>query len=71
MKRILNVFLITALLVSAAGCDKGLEGLNVNKVSPTTLDPALMLNQAMINFSFPFKTLVFDIGAVQQIVTPN
>ena len=71
MKRILNVFLIAALLVSAAGCDKNLEELNVNKVSPTTLDPSLMLNQAMINFSFPFKTLVFDIGVVQQIITPN
>ena len=71
MKRILNVFLITALLVSAAGCEKKLEKLNVNRVSPTTLDPALMLNQAIINSSAPFKTLVFDMGAVQQIITPN
>ena len=71
MKRILNVFLITALLVSAAGCEKKLEILNVNRVSPTTLDPALMLNQAIINSSAPFKTLVFDMGAVQQIITPN
>jgi hypothetical protein len=71
MKHILNVFLISALLMLSAGCDKKLQDLNVNKVSPVTLDPALMLNQAMINFSFPFKTVVFDIGAVQQIITPN
>jgi hypothetical protein len=29
------------------------------------------LNQAVINTSFPVKSLVFDIGIVQQMVTPN
>jgi len=71
MKRVLNIFFTIAFLLSAAGCDKGLQQLNVNKVSPSTLNPALMLNQAIISFSFPFKTLIFDIGGIQQIVTPN
>src|SRR5438132_1257394 len=67
MKKIAYILLFFAL----TGCDKGLPDLNVNRTSPTSLDPALLLNQAVINTSFPVKTLVFDIGIVQQMVTPN
>ena len=52
-------------------CDKGLEELNKNKTSPTSVDPAFLLNNAVINSSFPVKSLVFDIGIVQQMVSPN
>ena len=71
MKKILNYTLLVGLLVCAVSCDKGLEGLNKNKTSPTVIDPALLLNNAVINTSFPVKSLVFDIGVVQQMVTPN
>jgi len=71
MKKILNYSLLAVLLLFAASCDKGLEGLNKNKTSPTSVDPAFLLNNAVINTSFPVKTLVFDIGIVQQMVTPN
>lgn len=70
MKRILNIASIIVLLIFSS-CDRKLEDLNENTVSPSTLDPVLMLNQAIINSSFPFKSLVFDIGIVQQIITPN
>lgn len=71
MKRILNYILPVLCLFAVAGCDKGLSDLNVNKTSPTALDPALLLNQAVINTSFPVKALVFDEGIVQHMVTPN
>lgn len=71
MKRIFNYSLLSFLLVFAASCDKGLSEINVNRVSPTTLDPTLLLNNAIINTSFPTKTVTFDIGIVQQMVTPN
>ena len=58
-------------LLITSSCDKGLEDLNKNKTSPTTLEPSLLLNQAIVSSSFPFKTLVFDIGIVQQMVSPN
>jgi hypothetical protein len=48
-----------------------LEELNKNKVSPTTLDPVLLLNNAIINTSFPTKTVVYEESIVQQMVTPN
>jgi len=71
MKSILNYSLSILFLFALGSCEKGLSDLNVNKTNPTSLDPALLLNQAIINTSFPVKTLVFDIGVVQQMVTPN
>lgn len=71
MKKILNYSFFGVFMLMTAGCDKGLSALNVNKTSPTSLDPSLLLNQAIINTSFPVKSLVFDIGIVQQMVTPN
>jgi len=71
MKKILNCSLLAILLLAAASCDKGLDKLNKNKVSPTTLDPALLLNNAIINASYPTRTVLFDMGIVQQMVSPN
>jgi hypothetical protein len=71
MKKIANYILTIFLLYFTTGCEKNLSKLNVNETNSTTLDPALLLNQAIINTSFPVKSLVFDIGIVQQMVTPN
>jgi len=71
MKKIVNYSLLFILIFFSASCEKGLSDLNVNESNPTSLDPALLLNQAIINTSFPVKTLVFDEGIVQQMVTPN
>lgn len=71
MKRILNISLLAIFLLTVSSCDKGLSDLNQNKTSPTTLDPVLMLNTAVLNASYPGKTLFFDIAIVQQMVSPN
>lgn len=71
MKKIINYTLLSFLLPVAFSCTKGLEELNVNKVNPTSLDPALLLNNAIINTSFPSKTVIYDMGIVQQMVSPN
>jgi Starch-binding associating with outer membrane len=71
MKKILNYSLLVVLLSFAVSCDKGLEELNKNKTSPTAVDPVFLLNNAVINSSFPVKSLVFDLGIVQQMVSPN
>jgi hypothetical protein len=71
MKKIANYSLLAVLLLTAASCEKGLDKLNVNKVNPTTLDPVLLLNNAIISTSYPTRTVLFDMGVVQQIVSPN
>ncbi len=71
MKKIAHYITLVFLLCISASCEKGLSDLNVNETNPTSLDPAILLNQAIINTSFPVKSLVFDVGIVQQMVTPN
>ena len=71
MKYIIKFSIAAVFLICISSCEKGLEDLNRNKVSPTTLEPALLLNQAIVYSSYPFKTLVFDMGIVQQLVSPN
>lgn len=71
MKKIAYYISIIFLLTATASCEKNLAKLNVNETNSTTLDPALLLNQAIINTSFPVKSLVFDVGIVQHMVTPN
>ncbi len=71
MKKIFRYSCLMIVVLFVASCDKGLEDLNKNKTSPTSVDPVFLLNNAVINASHPVKTLVFDIGVVQQMVTPN
>lgn len=72
MKKLLKYsFLLTGLAVANTSCDKKLADLNVNKTSPTSLNPVFLLNNAIVNTSYPVKSLVFDMGIVQQMVSPN
>lgn len=71
MKQILKYSLAVFVLLFAAACNKGLDRLNQNQVNPTSLDPAFLLNNAVIQTSFPTRTVIFDIGIVQQMVSPN
>lgn len=71
MKKITNYILLTFLLFSAGSCDKGLENLNVDRVRPTSVDPAALLNNAILNLSYSTRSVIFDMGIVQQLVSPN
>ncbi|MEA5461712.1 SusD/RagB family nutrient-binding outer membrane lipoprotein [Arcicella sp. LKC2W] len=53
------------------GCDKGFDELNVNKTAATSVNPVFILNNATINTSFPTGTILYEIGIVQQMISPN
>lgn len=71
MKHISILGLSLIMAVVTTSCDKGYDEMNTNKTAITTLNPAFLLNNAVLNASFPGGTLVYDLGIVQQIVTPN
>lgn len=71
MKKISCGYLLLLSMLTFFSCNKGLEELNINRVNPTSLDPALLLNNAIINTSFPAKTQTYEMTIVQQLVTPN
>ena len=71
MKKIYKYSVFPVLLLLLISCDNGFDELNTNQTDPTAVDPAFQLNNAIINSSFPGSVLVYDMGIVQQIVTPN
>lgn len=71
MKKLYKIVLSAAALFIAFSCDKGFDELNQSKVAATTIDPAFLLNNAMINSSPPGGTLNYEIGIVQQLISPN
>jgi hypothetical protein len=71
MKKILKYGVVLALIVLSFSCEKRLGDLNVNKIDPTSVDPVSLLNNAIFNTSFPTRTVQYDVGVVQQMVTPN
>jgi hypothetical protein len=72
MKKIMKYsFLLGALLIIHTSCDKEFDEINTSKTAAIAIDPVFQLNNAVINTSFPGATLVYEIGIVQQIVSPN
>ncbi len=63
------LILVTTFCV-LPGCDSGFDELNVNKTQPTALNPSFLMNNAIIQTSFPLEVMVFELPIVQQIVTP-
>ncbi len=71
MKKIFKYIIFTLPLWGLGGCDKGFDELNINKTAATAINPVFTLNNATINMSFPTGTIFYEVGIVQQMVTPN
>ncbi|PKA96553.1 SusD-like starch-binding protein associating with outer membrane [Flavobacteriaceae bacterium MAR_2009_75] len=73
MKKIYNRFLTLTFLFVVISCDKNFDEINTNTVDPTSdsVDPIFLLNNAIINTSFSNAQLIYDMGVVQQIISPN
>lgn len=65
--KIFNLILVLVLIFSS--CDQGFDDLNANETDATSIDPVFQLNRAVISSSF--TSLIYDIGIVQQIISPN
>ena len=72
MKNIFKyTFLLGVLLTIHTSCDKDFDEINTSQTAAISIDPVFQLNNAVINTSFPGSTLVYEIGIVQQIISPN
>lgn len=69
MKKIYSICFLAILFIMITSCDKDFDEINTSKTSATSVDPAFILNNAVISSSL--VTLVFEIGIVQQIISPN
>jgi hypothetical protein len=71
MKKTYKVILSAVVLLIASSCDNGFDNLNKSKTSATSINPVFLLNNAIINSSPPAGTLNYEIGIVQQLISPN
>lgn len=71
MKKILSYSLIAVTLLFSTSCEKGFDKLNTSETGFTVVDPVLQLNGAVINASFPVGSLIYEVGIVQQVISPN
>ena len=72
MKKIIIYSFLLTIVLFTTSCDKDFDELNTNTVNPTSIDPLYQLNNAVVNASFPASTaLAYDMGVVQQIISPN
>ncbi|MEO5975911.1 MAG: SusD/RagB family nutrient-binding outer membrane lipoprotein [Chryseolinea sp.] len=71
MKKIYHIAILSLSLVIASSCDNGFDELNKSKTGATSLDPIQTFNNAIIFSSPPASTLVYEMGAVQQMITSN
>jgi len=66
MKKIFSFCLLALFLTIITSCEKGFDELNKSKTAATEIDPAFILNNAVINSSI--ATLIYEIGVVKQII---
>lgn len=71
MKKIISISLVATALLFVSACDSGFEELNSSKTGATSLDPALILNNAIINSSPNAGQLNYELAIVQQLISPN
>ncbi len=73
MKNIYKSCFAIALILMAVSCDQDFEEINTNTVDPTSasVNPVFLLNNAIINTSFSNAQLIYDLGIVQQVISPN
>lgn len=72
MKTIFKYLWIVLFLGYSTSCDQNFDDLNTNRVAATAIDEMFQINQAIISASpSSFGIIVYEIGAVQQLVTPN
>ncbi len=66
--KIYKVFVLALMFAFVTACDKGFDELNTNEFDATSLDPAFILNRAIVNSTS--STLIYETALVQWIVTP-
>jgi hypothetical protein len=72
MKTIIKYLWIVLFLGYSTSCDQNFDDLNTNRVSATNIDAMFQINQAIISSSpSSFGILVYEVGAVQHVISPN
>ncbi len=70
MKKTNKLYILALSFILVTACDDGFNDLNTSKTGATSVDPVLVLNNAVINSS-PTPSLNYEIAIVQQWFSSN
>ncbi len=71
MKSLYRIIITLTVIAFAASCENGLDELNTPKSGTPVIDPIYVFNQAVVNSAPPAGTLNYELGIVQQLISPN
>lgn len=71
MKKIAIILFSACGFIGLNACDTGFDEMNVNKTAAIAINPVFTLNNAIINVTPPSGMVIYEMGIVQQIVSPN
>jgi hypothetical protein len=71
MKKIAIILFSACGLIGLNACDAGFDEMNVNKTAAIAINPVFALNNAVINTTPPSPTVQYEMGIVQQMISPN
>ena len=71
MKKNFRYTLLLLSMLAMVACDEGFDELNINQTAATSVNPVFSLNNSVINASFVATTVQYEIGIVQQMISPN
>jgi hypothetical protein len=71
MKKIFKIYMVAFVIFFLGSCDKGFNELNTSKTAAISIDPAFILNRAILGTAFTTGSIVYEMGIVQQVITPN
>lgn len=72
MRKIFIYIGVMMVVLITPSCDQNFDDWNTNRVDAIDINPAFQLNQAIISSpASSYGTMVYELGIVQQLVTPN
>jgi hypothetical protein len=65
------IYLSVLFCIGFVGCDEGFDELNINKTAAVSINPVFTLNNASANLNYSNGSLIYEVGIVQQMISPN
>jgi hypothetical protein len=65
------IYIAALFCLGFVGCDDGFDELNINRTAAISINPVFTLNNASSNLGYSNGSLIYEVGIVQQMISPN
>lgn len=71
MNKLIKIQILVFAIMFLGSCDKGFDELNTSRTAAITIDPTFILNRATLASAYTTGSLIYEMGIVQQVISPN